>query len=305
MIADEEPLTSLPGVGAFIDKKIRQWVEQPPAAVEAPELRQLFLTTAEARRRLRAKPAWVKSYCGDLHMHTQWSDGSGSVSDMAAAGIARGYEYIAIADHSKGLKIARGIDERKLRDQGEEIAAVNEQCAGEFRVLRCLEMNLNPAGEGDMDADALAELDLVIGSFHSALRQTIDQTARYLAAIENPDIQILGHPRGRVYDYRIGLRADWRRVFARAAELDKAVELDCYPDRQDISADLLEIARAEGVRISIDTDAHAPEQLGFVDLGLAAALVAKISRERIINFMPAECVVAWAASVRARSAAVA
>ena len=105
--------------------------------------------------------------------------------------------------------------------------------------MRSIELNLNPAGEGDMEPQALAELDIVIGCFHSALRRKEDQTERYLAALRNPTIQILGHPRGRIYNYRAGLSADWPRVFALAAELDKAVEIDAYPDRQDLSPDLL------------------------------------------------------------------
>src|SRR6266480_4650806 len=100
-------------------------------------------------------------------------------------------------------------------------------------------MNLNPRGEGDMDPIALRGLDLVLGSFHSVLRTRDDQTERYLRALGNPNIQILGHPRGRIYNYRLGLKADWERVFTEAARLDKAVEIDAYPDRQDIDISLL------------------------------------------------------------------
>src|SRR5438270_13820593 len=107
-------------------------------------------------------------------------------------------------------------------------------------------MNLNPLGEGDMEPATLRSLDLVLGSFHSALRRKEDQTERYLAALRNPSIHILGHPRGRIYNFRLGLSADWARVFALAAQLDKAVEIDCYPDRQDLSIELLAIARKEG-----------------------------------------------------------
>ena len=128
------------------------------------------------------------------------------------------------------------------------------------------------------------------------------QTARYLGALRNPDIQILGHPRGRIYNYRLGLTADWPRVFAEAAWLDKALEIDCYPDRQDLNLSLLKIARREGVRISLGTDAHHPWQLEFIDLGLAAALRAKIPRERIVNFMSILQLKQWVASVRARTA---
>jgi histidinol phosphatase-like PHP family hydrolase len=230
----------------------------------------------------------MQSLRGDLQMHTQWSDGSGSTTEMAAAGAERNYEYIAITDHSKGLKIAGGIDETALAKQGEEIAAVNaftRASGGKITVLRSLEMNLDPRGEGDMEPECLRQLDLVLGSFHSALRKTDDQTKRYLSAIRNPDVHVLGHPRGRIYNFRLGLTADWTQVFAEAARLDKAVEIDSYPDRQDINTALLRVAKREGVRISLGTDAHHPWQFGFIKLGLAAALRAKIPPDRIINFL--------------------
>ena len=123
---------------------------------------------------------------------------------------------------------------------------------------------------------------------------------RYLAALRNPQIQILGHPRGRIYNFRIGLRADWPRVFAEASKLDKALEVDCYPDRQDLNVRLLKIAREHGTRISLGTDAHHPWQLEFIELGLAAILRAKLSAERIINFMTLEELKNWIQTVRTR-----
>jgi len=221
-------------------------------------------------------------------MHTHWSDGSGTILEMAAAAAERGYEYIAITDHSKGLKIAGGIDETELAKQRVEIDVLNKAnraARKTLTVLRSIEMNLNPRGEGDMEPKSLRRLDLVLGSFHSSLRTTDDQTARYRAALNNPHVHILGHPRGRIYNYRIGLKADWSRVFAEAARLNKAVEIDCYPDRQDLNLALLKIARNEGVRVSLGTDAHHSWQFGFIELGLAAALKAKIPADRIINFL--------------------
>jgi DNA polymerase (family 10) len=125
-----------------------------------------------------------------------------------------------------------------------------------------------------------------------------DQTPRYLAALRNRDIQVLGHPRGRIYNYRLGLKADWSRVFAEAAKVDKAVEIDCYPDRQDLNLSLLKLARVEGARVSLGTDAHHPWQLEFIELGLAAALKAKIPADRIINFLPLGNLKRWVAKVR-------
>ena len=302
LVAQNRPLTELRGIGPFIEKQIRNWFDEAlrrPKSV--PALRQDFISMAEARRLLADRPSWPGKLRGDLQMHSRWSDGSATIAEMADAAKERSYEYIAITDHSKGLKIAGGIDESALKRQGTEIAKVNaalSKSGSQLTVLRSIEMNLNPRGEGDMSPDSLLRLDLVLGSFHSALRTTEDQTERYLAALRNPHIHILGHPRGRIYNFRIGLKADWPRVFAEAAKLDKALEIDCYPDRQDLNVALLKIARDHRTRISLGTDAHHCWQLEFIDLGLAAALRAKISADRIVNFMSLLELKTWAQALR-------
>jgi histidinol phosphatase-like PHP family hydrolase len=236
-------------------------------------------------------------------MHTLWSDGSASIQEMAEAGEARGYEYIAVTDHSKGLKIAGGINEEQLEQQASEISAVNESLrirGRMLRVLRSIEVNPSPSGDVDIEASSLRNLDIVLGCFHSSLRKKDDQADRYLAALRNPAIQILGHPRGRVYNFRLGLSADWARIFAIAAELDKAVEIDSYPDRQDMSIDLIELARKAGCRISLGTDSHGPSQLEFIEFGLAVALNARIDPDRILNFMSRDDLAGWAARLQDR-----
>jgi histidinol phosphatase-like PHP family hydrolase len=302
LVVAKRPLTELHGVGPFIAKQIRAWIEKPPRdTIRPPAIRRDFLTRADARVLLASNPEWTKRLRGDLQMHTGWSDGSGSILEMAEAAKERGYAYIGITDHSKGLKIAGGIDEKALADQGREIAGVNRAMrGGGLTVLRSIEMNLNPRGEGDMDSKSLARLDLVLGAFHSALRTKEDQTARYLAALRNPHIQILGHPRGRIYNYRLGLKADWPAVFAQAARLDKAVEIDSYPDRQDLNLTLLKAARQAGVRISLGTDSHHAHQLEFIELGLAAALKARIPPDRIVNFMDLASLRVWVKKLRER-----
>jgi histidinol phosphatase-like PHP family hydrolase len=293
-------LTELAGIGPSLGRRLHEWMDAPPK-VKPPAVRSGFLTLARARRTLEKRPTWRTRLQGDLQMHTVWSDGSGTIPDMASAGLERGYTYIGITDHTKGLKIAGGLDEARLAEQGHEISALNADFLRQgrnFTVLRSAEMNLSPTGDGDMAPAALRELDLVLGCFHSALRRKEDQTSRYLAGLRNPHIQILGHPQTRVYNFREGLHADWARVFAEAARLDKAVEIDGYADRQDLRVDLLKIARKEGVRISLGTDAHHPEQLAFMELSLAAAVLGGIAPERIINFMPAAQLKQWAANVR-------
>ncbi len=297
-------LTELPAVGPTLANLIVGWIEDPPLVIEPPEIRRGFLSLPQARETLASQSWRLTELKGDLQMHTEWSDGSGSILQMAQAGEERGYEYIAITDHSKGLKIAGGINEMELGEETAEIESVNEALASEgrrIRVLRSIELNINPQGAGDMDSASLGKLDVVLGAFHSALRKTDDQTERYLAALRNPDIQILAHPRGRIYNFRLGLQADWSKVFATAAKLDKAVEIDSYPDRQDLNVDLLRLAKEAGCRISIGTDAHHPWQLEFIELGIAAAQLAGIKRDRILNYMPLEDLLAWVAKVRNRS----
>jgi histidinol phosphatase-like PHP family hydrolase len=302
LLAQNRPLTELRGIGPFMEKQIRNWFDEAPRrAKTVPALRKDFISIAGARRLLAARPSSPEKLRGDLQMHSRWSDGSATIAEMANAAKERSYEYIAITDHSKGLKIAGGIDERALKRQGTEIAKVNaalSKSGSQLTVLRSIEMNLNPHGQGDMSPDSLLDLDLVLGSFHSALRTTEDQTERYLAALRNPHVHILGHPRGRIYNFRIGLKADWPRVFAEAARLHKALEIDCYPDRQDLNVALLKIAREHGTRISLGTDAHHAWQLEFIDLGLAAALRAKISADRIVNFMSLPELKAWPQALR-------
>jgi putative hydrolase len=307
LAAQNRPLTELRGIGPFIEKQIRRWLDKPPQISKRsiPAIRRDFISLAEAKQLLAIRPSWSKNLRGDLQMHTRWSDGSGTIAQMADATRERSYQYIAITDHSKGLKIAGGINEHALKKQGAEIAKLNaliSKSGGNLIILRSIEMNLNLRGEGDMSSKALLPLDIVLGSFHSSLRRVEDQTERYLAALRNRNIQILAHPRGRIYNYRIGLKADWPRVFAEAAKLDKALEIDCYPDRQDLNVALLRIAREHGTRISLGTDAHHPWQLEFIELGLAAALQAKILADRIINFMPVADLKSWAQRIRNRGA---
>ena len=300
-------LTELHAVGPRIASMLQEWIEKGrPGDTERDPLREDFLTLAQARSILATDSRWASRALGDLHMHTHWSDGSGSVGDMASAAVDRDYRYIGITDHSVGLKIAGGIGEEELLQQGTEIAAVNQairNAGGELKVLRSIEMNLNPRGEGDMSSESLAQLDVVLGAFHSALRKNEDQTERYIAALRNPDVHVLGHPRGRVYNFRLGLTADWPRVFAAAAALDKAVEIDCYPDRQDLNVELLRLVRDAGARVSLGTDAHDAAQLGFLELGLAATLKAGIPADRVINFMPLPELLDWVAGLRRAASA--
>jgi histidinol phosphatase-like PHP family hydrolase len=304
LLTDGRSLTELRNVGPWLARVIGAWLETPTSAPEPPPIRSGFLTRTVADAILNAAP---RASCvrADLQVHTLGSDGTASVATMARAAAARGLDYLAITDHSKGLAIAGGMDESAIARQGDEIDAATAEIAAEhpgFRVLRAVEMNLSPAGEGDLDPAFLGTLDVVLGAFHSRLRVREDQTERYLAAIRNPTIDVLAHPRGRIFNFRLGLSADWPRVFAAAYAQDRAVEIDAFPDRQDLDVDLLRLARDAGVRISIGSDSHAAWQCEFLDFGIAAAQRAGIPEERIINCMPVDDLLAWTASHRARAA---
>ena len=301
LVAEGRSLTELRSVGPWVARIIHGWLEDPPEPPEPPELRRGFLTLAEVRSTMAAHPDWARELRGDLQMHTTYSDGKATLDEMVVATAALGYGYVAITDHSKGLKIAHGMDEAMLAVEADDVRRVNQELrrSGEgLRVLHSIEMNLSPEGEGDMEIESLSKLDLVLAAFHSKLRVTEDQTERYLAGLRNPTINTLAHPRGRRYGVRLGLQADWRRVFEAALELDKALEIDAHPDRQDLNVELLELAREVGVRISIGTDAHRTTELANMEYGLAAAIRAGIPRDRILNFQPVEEVLEWSARVR-------
>ncbi len=295
LLESGRPLTELRNVGPWVAERIGAWFDEPPEGVAIDETRRDFLTMSQVRAVLDGDRSWERDVLGDLQMHTTASDGALSLRSMVEAASATGLRYVAITDHSKSLTIARGMDEGRLAQQGFDIDELNDELrTSGMSVLRSIEMDVFVDGGGDMDPVALASLDVVLGAFHTRLRVDDDQTERYLAALRNPCIDILAHPRGRMFGRRVGIRADWRRVFDEAVRLDKALEIDASPDRQDLNVELLRPAAEAGVRISIGTDAHHSRELSYLPFGLAAAAIALVPRDRILNFRPADDIVAWA-----------
>jgi histidinol phosphatase-like PHP family hydrolase len=296
-------LTELRAVGPWVAARIHAWLDEPPTVPEADPTRSGFLTFADVRRALASNPGWERDPCADLQVHTTDSDGALPLREVVALARGLGRTAIAITDHSKSLRIANGMDEARLADQGRRIDELNAELASEgstFRVLRSIEMDVFPDGSPDMPPEVLAPLDLVLGAFHSKLRVTEDQTERYVAALREPSVHVLAHPKARMYGRRVGLSADWPRVFAEAADLGKAVEIDATPARQDLSVDLARAAVAAGVRwFSIGSDAHVPVEFEFLPFGLAIAALAGVPREHVLNFLPPAAIVAWAADLRA------
>jgi len=291
-------LTDLRSVGPWVAERIASWLGDPPAVPEPEPTKQGFLTYAEVRQALDADPVWESAPCADLQMHTTFSDGSLSVKEMIEAARSIGRSFVAITDHSETLAIANGMTPEELAEQGHTIDELNrgsEDAGDPFRILRAIETDLFPDGSIDMDDASLASLDLVLGAFHSKLRSTEDETERYLAALHQPRLHVLAHPKARMYGRRAGLTADWRRVFAEAARLGKALELDATPWRQDLSVELATIAREEGVAwFSIGSDSHSAEELSFLSFGMATAVLAGIPRERILNYRTVDFVRSWA-----------
>jgi histidinol phosphatase-like PHP family hydrolase len=290
-------LTELRSVGPWVARTITAWLGDPPEVPEPPPERRGFLSVAEARSAVDAHPEWRAELRADLQVHTMYSDGKASLEEMAGLLEGMGYSHAAITDHSKGLPIAGGMHEERLAEQGRHIEEVNGSFADRgstFRLLRSIEMNLSPEGEGDMNPEALGRLDLVLGAFHSKLRVKEDQTERYVAAVRNPTVHVLAHPRCRRFGSRLGLSADWPAVFAAAAEAGTAVEIDASPARQDLDVELVRLAAEAGAWLSIGTDAHYPHELEWMDLGLGAAILGGAARERIINFLSREDLLEWA-----------
>jgi len=304
IVSGRAGLTDLVAVGPFVGRQIHEWLREPPIVPDAPPSRRGFISYAEAKEVVSQHPEWEHGLRGDLQMHTTYTDGGGTIGEMVEAAEPLGYRYIALTDHSQQLKIAKGMDEAGFAVQDREIAATNAALgvAGKsLRVLRGIEMNISTDGAGDMDEAFLADRDIVLGAFHGQLRKTEDQTDRYLKALANRTVDVHAHPRGRIWNFRLGLTADWRRIIERATELDKAMEIDAYPDRQDLNVELLRLAAETGCRISIGTDAHTPSELFVVWIGVSAAIMAGLRREQILNYLSADELSAWVSRRRARA----
>jgi histidinol phosphatase-like PHP family hydrolase len=262
------------------------------------DLRGHYLSRAQvtsALRNRRLNGPTRKAYRGDLQMHSTYSDGSQTLADIVEGGLARGYSFCAVTDHSYGLPIARGVSMTRLADQHREIDELNDRYRDRFRLIKGIEANIRADGSVDMTPAELRRLELVVAAPHSGLRTSADQTGRMLAAVRTPGVNILGHPRGRMYGSRPGVSADWRRVFEAAAESGVAVEIDGDPSRQDIDHDLARIAVEAGCLFALDSDAHSVQELRYVETAIAHARLAEIPTDRVINTWTLDRLLAWTA----------
>ena len=208
---------------------------------------------------------------GDLHVHSDWSDGRASIEAMAQAARDMGYQYICIADHSYGRGIARGLNRERLEEQLAEIEKLNHTIKG-IRILSGMEVDIRADGSLDMPDELLARLDVVTGSVHSAMGQSQEQmTARIITAMENPNLDILGHPTGRLMPDREPVAIDMEAVFRAAKRTGTILEINAMPSRLDLKDTHIYRARELGVMLAINTDAHSPEHLGLTRFGIGIA----------------------------------
>src|SRR5690242_10979330 len=202
---------------------------------------------------------------------------------MATACMELGHSCMCVTDHSYGLPIARGMSMTDAAAQHHVIDRVNARLAGRFRVFKGIEANILADGHLDLQPDERSIFEFVVASPHSQLRRTDDQTSRMLEAVKGSGVTILGHPRGRVFNTRPGVSADWPRVFAEAAKRRVAIELDGSWHRQDIDFELAHLALDAGCIFALDSDAHSIGELRFSDYAVAHARLAGIPASRVIN----------------------
>lgn len=273
-------LQSVPGIGKSTAAVISQAV-----AGQTPEtLRQL---RAAGSALLDVDAAPIRSRLrGDLHSHTTWSDGGSSLVEMVQTAQRLGHEYLAITDHSPRLRVANGLSPERVRAQWQQISEV--QSSSEVRILRGVEVDILADGSLDQNTEILDGMDIVVASVHSDLRATTEvMTPRMVRAIAHPRTTVLGHCTGRRIEGQHGTRPpssfDAELAFEACRHFGVAVEINSRPERQDPPDDLLALAVEMGCLFSIDTDAHAPGQLDFLDLGAGRALRAGVDPKTIIN----------------------
>ena len=237
---------------------------------------------------------------GDLHSHSDWSDGGSPIEEMAMTAAELGHEYLVLTDHSPRLTVANGLSVERLREQLEVVAAVDEHLGDGFRLLRGIEVDILDDGSLDQTEEMLGRLDVVVASVHSKLKMdTAAMTRRMVAAVRHPRTNVLGHCTGRLVRGGRGTRAqssfDAEAVFTACAEHDVAVEINSRPERCDPPDELVELALGLGCLFSIDSDAHAPGQLDFVQYGAERAQRLGVPLDRIVTSWPVDRVLEWAA----------
>lgn len=313
-------LRDIPYVGPASERIITEFVNHGRSdTVEAAIAKSGKAAASAARKALRegylshailaqaldaaADPGVVSraAYRGDFQMHSTWSDGGESIGRMARGARDLGHTCLGITDHSYGLPIARGISMAQAAKQWIEIDRLNAKLRGSFRIFKGIEANILADGSLDVQPEERAQFEFVVASPHSQLRRADDQTPRMVAAVKAPAVAILGHPRGRMFNSRPGISADWDAVFEEAATREVAIELDGNWHRQDLDYLLARRALDAGCIFALDSDAHSIEELRFSDYAIAHARIAGIPTERVINCWSDERLEDWMRRRRALS----
>ncbi|MEV0899758.1 PHP domain-containing protein [Actinoplanes sp. NPDC049802] len=297
-------LAKLPGIGDVTARCVAESL----AGEEPVYLRRLAAT--EGADLPAAAAALRSALRGDCHVHSDWSDGGSPIEEVALAAADLGHEYFVLTDHSPRLTVARGLTADRLRRQLDHVAMVNEALPEGFRILTGIEVDILDDGSLDQEEELLARLDVVVGSVHSRLRDDAARmTRRMVAAIGNPHLDILGHMTGRkvaaagegdAAHRRARTRPpsefDLEKVLAACLDHGKAIEINSRPDRLDPPKRMLTVAVEAGCVFSIDTDAHAPGQLDWLDFGCERAALCGVPAGRVVNTWTAERLLEWTGS---------
>lgn len=274
-------LTSIEGVGPGIAKILAGLVDTGRSSY----LERLRTETGQPAREDESTID-LAAYQGDIHSHTNWSDGRATMLEMARGAKALGYKYLGITDHSPRIKVVNGLDAARLLAQSREREQVENEVEG-LTLLQGIEVDILEDGALDLPDGVLELLDIVIASPHVKLRQESNaMTERMLRAVSNPNVDVIGHPTGRRPGSREGASYDFELVFTEAARHGVALEIDCDPARMDLSPEHARLALECGCSFSMDADAHAPAEFAYVPMAAWMARRAGIPMDRILNFKP-------------------
>lgn len=278
-------LESLEGVGSGIARTLGELVDTGSTSYLERLRAEQAPNTPVPGAPLASSPLIEQGYRGDLHAHTDWSDGHASVLEMGRAARERGYEYLAITDHSPRITVVNGLGPERLAAQRRLIDDANRELEG-ITLLQGIEVDILEDGSLDLPDETLAALDVVIASPHVRLRmEPAAMTERMLRAVQHPHVDMVGHPTGRRPGSREGATYDFEAVFKAAAANGVVMEIDCDPARMDLSPELAALALAQGCRLSLDSDAHTTDQLIYVDLGIWMARRAGVDNDRLVNWL--------------------
>ncbi len=266
----------------------------------SPELREDRGEIEAALARKLPNLIELKDIKGDLHVHSNWSDGHTTFKEIAEHARGRGYSYVVVSDHTKTLKIANGLTEERLLKEIDEIDKLNETLS-DITLLKATEVDILSDGSLDISDKVLSKLDIVVASVHSGFKQPREKiTKRILRAIENPYVTIVGHPTGRIITSREGYDVDLEKVMDACARTGTAMELNSYYDRLDLNDINCKMAKDAGVKIAINTDAHHIEHLWMMELGVGIARRGWLEKEDVINTWPLQKLKAFCHAKRER-----